>query len=128
MKPLLQVTPAVKGALEPKQPVCGHDEAVAWQSVRSTCCPTPPKNAVSRQMHDQENVREWAVVQVDTLMTLRKQINEALAASGGGKLSVNDFIVKASALVWTPLTCRQAASARPTLSPIELRLVFEVGI
>ncbi len=32
-------------------------------------------------------------------MALRKQINEALAAAGGAKLSVNDFIVKASALV-----------------------------
>lgn len=37
--------------------------------------------------------------QVDKLMALRKQINEALAAAGGAKLSVNDFIVKASALV-----------------------------
>jgi pyruvate/2-oxoglutarate dehydrogenase complex dihydrolipoamide acyltransferase (E2) component len=36
---------------------------------------------------------------VDKLMALRKQINEALAAAGGAKLSVNDFIVKASALV-----------------------------
>jgi pyruvate dehydrogenase E2 component (dihydrolipoamide acetyltransferase) len=35
---------------------------------------------------------------VDKLMTLRKQINEALAASGGAKLSINDFVVKASAL------------------------------
>ncbi len=32
-------------------------------------------------------------------MALRKQINEALAASGGAKLSINDFVVKASALV-----------------------------
>ena len=36
---------------------------------------------------------------VDKLMALRSQINESLAASGEGKLSVNDFIVKASALV-----------------------------
>ena len=36
---------------------------------------------------------------MDALMGLRAQINEALAASGEGKLSVNDFIVKAAALV-----------------------------
>jgi pyruvate dehydrogenase E2 component (dihydrolipoamide acetyltransferase) len=35
---------------------------------------------------------------MDKLMALRKQINEALAAAGGAKLSVNDFVVKASAL------------------------------
>lgn len=40
-----------------------------------------------------------ARLQVDKLMALRKQINDALAAAGGAKLSVNDFIVKASALV-----------------------------
>ena len=40
--------------------------------------------------------------QVDKLMALRKQINEALAGAGGAKLSVNDFIVKASALVRPP--------------------------
>ena len=34
----------------------------------------------------------------DKLLELRAQLNEKLAASGG-KLSVNDFIVKASALV-----------------------------
>ena len=34
----------------------------------------------------------------DRLLELRGQLNEKLAASGG-KLSVNDFIVKASALV-----------------------------
>ena len=34
----------------------------------------------------------------DKLLELRSQLNEKLAASGG-KLSVNDFIVKASALV-----------------------------
>ena len=38
-------------------------------------------------------------------MALRKQINEALAAAGGAKLSVNDFIVKASALVRPPPHC-----------------------
>ena len=38
-------------------------------------------------------------------MALRKQINEALAAAGGAKLSVNDFIVKASALVRLPPHC-----------------------
>jgi pyruvate/2-oxoglutarate dehydrogenase complex dihydrolipoamide acyltransferase (E2) component len=42
---------------------------------------------------------------VDKLMALRKQINEALAAAGGAKLSVNDFVVKASALVRPP-PCR----------------------
>lgn len=36
---------------------------------------------------------------VDKLLALRSQINESLAASGEGKLSVNDFIIKASALV-----------------------------
>ncbi len=36
---------------------------------------------------------------MDALLGLRAQINEALAASGEGKLSVNDFIVKAAALV-----------------------------
>lgn len=56
----------------------------------------------SRQMHHQEHVRGCTVLQVDKLMALRKQINEALAASSGGKLSVNDFIVKASALVRSP--------------------------
>eukprot|EP00884_Botryococcus_braunii_P019441 jgi/Botrbrau1/6180/Bobra.0344s0020.1 len=35
---------------------------------------------------------------VDKLMDLRKQLNEGLAAKGGPKLSVNDFVVKASAL------------------------------
>ena len=39
------------------------------------------------------------VNRMDALLGLRAQINEALAASGEGKLSVNDFIVKASALV-----------------------------
>ena len=39
------------------------------------------------------------VTRMDALLGLRAQINEALAASGEGKLSVNDFIVKASALV-----------------------------
>ena len=46
-------------------------------------------------------------MQVDKLMALRKQINEALAASGGAKLSVNDFIVKASALVRLRAVCVQ---------------------
>ena len=32
-------------------------------------------------------------------MKLRAQLNEALASRDGGKLSVNDFVVKASALV-----------------------------
>lgn len=36
---------------------------------------------------------------VDKLIALRKQLNEALAAGSGGKLSVNDFVIKASALV-----------------------------
>lgn len=35
---------------------------------------------------------------VDKLLALRSQINESLAATGEGKLSVNDFIIKASAL------------------------------
>lgn len=35
---------------------------------------------------------------VDNLMKLRAQLNEALASRDGGKLSVNDFVVKASAL------------------------------
>lgn len=35
---------------------------------------------------------------VEELMKLRTQLNETLAASDGGKLSVNDFVVKASAL------------------------------
>ena len=39
------------------------------------------------------------VNRMDALLGLRAQINEALAASGEGKLSVNDFIVKAAALV-----------------------------
>lgn len=49
---------------------------------------------------DNGGVRNY-VIQVDKMMTLRKQINEALA-SDGTKLSVNDFIVKASALVRLP--------------------------
>lgn len=32
-------------------------------------------------------------------MALRKQLNESLASKGGPKLSVNDFVIKASALV-----------------------------
>lgn len=36
---------------------------------------------------------------VDKLIALRKQLNEALASGQGGKLSVNDFVIKASALV-----------------------------
>ena len=36
---------------------------------------------------------------VDKLIALRKQLNEALASGQGGKLSVNDFLIKASALV-----------------------------
>ena len=32
-------------------------------------------------------------------MALRRQLNESLAASDGGKISVNDFVVKAAALV-----------------------------
>lgn len=36
---------------------------------------------------------------VDKLTALRGQLNEALAAGAGGKLSVNDFVIKASALV-----------------------------
>lgn len=35
---------------------------------------------------------------VDTLLSVRKALNESLAASNGAKLSVNDFIVKAAAL------------------------------
>ena len=42
----------------------------------------------------------------DKLLELRSQLNEKLAASGG-KLSLNDFIVKASALV--RLHCRPAS-------------------
>ena len=42
---------------------------------------------------------------VDKLMQLRAQLNEALAARDGGKLSVNDFVVKASALVRLPPVC-----------------------
>lgn len=34
---------------------------------------------------------------VDKLIALRKQLNEALAAGQGGKLSVNDFVIKACA-------------------------------
>lgn len=45
--------------------------------------------------------------QVDKLMALRKQINEALAASDGAKLSINDFIVKASALVRSCSLCTE---------------------
>jgi len=36
---------------------------------------------------------------VDKLIALRKQLNEALAAGQGGKLSVNDFVIKACAQV-----------------------------
>ena len=36
---------------------------------------------------------------VDKLIALRGQLNEALAAGQGGKLSVNDFVIKAAALV-----------------------------
>ncbi|PRW58316.1 Dihydrolipoyllysine-residue acetyltransferase component of pyruvate dehydrogenase mitochondrial [Chlorella sorokiniana] len=35
---------------------------------------------------------------VDRLQQLRQQLNASLAASGGGKLSLNDFVIKASAL------------------------------
>ena len=60
----------------------------------------------------------------DRLLELRGQLNEKLAASGG-KLSVNDFIVKASALVRAPrqsldlldghLSCVRAPVASETL-------------
>lgn len=48
----------------------------------------------------------------DKLLELRTQLNEKLAASGG-KLSLNDFIVKASALVsWSKsLICLRHFSA-----------------
>ena len=36
---------------------------------------------------------------VDKLIALRKQLNDALASGQGGKLSLNDFVIKASALV-----------------------------
>jgi pyruvate/2-oxoglutarate dehydrogenase complex dihydrolipoamide acyltransferase (E2) component len=36
---------------------------------------------------------------INKLMSLRAQLNEQLAASDGPKLSVNDFIIKATALV-----------------------------
>ena len=40
---------------------------------------------------------------VDRLLSLRKQLNEQLASgSSGAKLSVNDFVVKAAALVTPP--------------------------
>ena len=56
----------------------------------------------------------------DRLLELRSQLNEKLAASGG-KLSVNDFIVKASALVWlhcqsTDLAMSPEHSDRPFAS------------
>lgn len=35
---------------------------------------------------------------VDRLQQLRQQLNASLASSGGGKLSLNDFVIKASAL------------------------------
>lgn len=37
-------------------------------------------------------------IRIDALSKLRAQLNETLAASDGGKLSLNDFIIKASAL------------------------------
>lgn len=37
-------------------------------------------------------------IEMDAVLALRQQVNASLAASGGGKTSVNDFIVKASAL------------------------------
>lgn len=37
-------------------------------------------------------------IRVDSLSKLRAQLNEALAATEGGKLSLNDFVIKASAL------------------------------
>lgn len=40
---------------------------------------------------------------VDKLLALRKQLNDALASGQGGKLSLNDFVIKASALVHLPL-------------------------
>ena len=46
---------------------------------------------------------------VDKLVALRHQLNEALAAGQGGKLSVNDFVIKAAALVSrspTPLNAK----------------------
>jgi len=55
----------------------------------------------ARLLESKQSIPHYYVtstVRVDKLMALRKQINDALAASGGGKLSVNDFIVKASAL------------------------------
>ncbi|RUS73374.1 hypothetical protein EGW08_018852 [Elysia chlorotica] len=37
-------------------------------------------------------------VNVDRILSIRKQLNEAQARTGGKKISVNDFIIKASAL------------------------------
>lgn len=54
----------------------------------------------ARLLESKQSIPHYYVtvsVRVDKMMTLRKQINEALA-SDGTKLSVNDFIVKASAL------------------------------
>ena len=56
----------------------------------------------------------------DALLALRASLNEKLAASGG-KLSVNDFIIKASALVRAPSSfhssCFLAAAAHPFRVP-----------
>ena len=37
-------------------------------------------------------------VRMDRLMDMRMSLNGALQSDGGGKISVNDFVVKASAL------------------------------
>lgn len=42
---------------------------------------------------------------VEKLLQLRKQLNEALASGQGGKLSLNDFVIKASALVSCTCSC-----------------------
>ena len=57
---------------------------------------------------------------MDALLGLRAQINEALAASGEGKLSVNDFIVKAAALVRTGLLSALSTLSTGTLTRILL--------
>lgn len=55
----------------------------------------------SRLLQSKQEIPHYYVTQevaVDSLLALREQVNASLAAAGAGKLSVNDFIIKAAAL------------------------------
>lgn len=76
-----------------------------WSCAQLLTRPAPPKSTVCTRhfgVAASSQVPHYYLTveaRVDKLLALRTQINESLAASGEGKLSVNDFVIKASALV-----------------------------